>query len=40
MEELNLIVETVKQEMQAAMKHLDHAFQKIRAGREIGRAHV
>ena len=33
MEELNLIVETVKQEMQAAMKHLDHAFQKIRAGR-------
>ena len=33
MEELNLIVETVKQEMHAAMKHLDHAFQKIRAGR-------
>ena len=33
MEELDLIVETVKQEMDAAMKHLDHAFQKIRAGR-------
>ena len=33
MEELNLIVESVKQEMQAALKHLDHAFQKIRAGR-------
>lgn len=33
MEELNLIVETVKDEMNAAIKHLDHAFQKIRAGR-------
>lgn len=33
MEELNLIVESVQQEMQAALKHLDHAFQKIRAGR-------
>jgi len=33
MEELNLIVETVKDEMDAAIKHLDHAFQKIRAGR-------
>lgn len=33
MEELNLIVQSVKEEMQAALKHLDHAFQKIRAGR-------
>ncbi len=33
MEELDLIIDTVKEEMQAAMKHLDHAFQKIRAGR-------
>ncbi len=33
MEDLDLIIETVKQEMDAAMKHLDHAFQKIRAGR-------
>lgn len=33
MEELELIVAMVKQEMDAAMKHLDHAFQKIRAGR-------
>ncbi len=33
MEELDLILETVKQEMDAAIKHLDHAFQKIRAGR-------
>lgn len=33
MEELDLIVESVKQEMDAAIKHLDHAFQKIRAGR-------
>lgn len=33
MEELDLIVETVQQEMDAAIKHLDHAFQKIRAGR-------
>ncbi len=33
MEELDLIVASVKEEMDAAMKHLDHAFQKIRAGR-------
>ena len=33
MEELELIVASVKQEMDAAVKHLDHAFQKIRAGR-------
>ncbi|WOC50998.1 ribosome-recycling factor [Bergeyella porcorum] len=33
MEELDLIIDTVKSEMEAAMKHLDHAFQKIRAGR-------
>lgn len=33
MEDLDLIIETVKQEMDAAIKHLDHAFQKIRAGR-------
>lgn len=33
MEELELIVASVKQEMDAALKHLDHAFQKIRAGR-------
>lgn len=33
MEDLDLIVDTVKQEMDAAIKHLDHAFQKIRAGR-------
>lgn len=33
MEELNLIVDTVKDEMDAALRHLDHAFQKIRAGR-------
>lgn len=33
MEELDLILDTVKQEMDAAIKHLDHAFQKIRAGR-------
>jgi len=33
MEELELIVASVKQEMDAAIKHLDHAFQKIRAGR-------
>lgn len=33
MEELELIVNMVKQEMDAALKHLDHAFQKIRAGR-------
>ena len=28
-----MIIDMVKQEMDAAMKHLDHAFQKIRAGR-------
>ncbi|MCC2589918.1 ribosome recycling factor [Chryseobacterium sp. MFBS3-17] len=33
MEELSMIKEMVKQEMEAALKHLDHAFQKIRAGR-------
>ena len=33
MEELELIVASVKLEMDAAVKHLDHAFQKIRAGR-------
>ncbi|AYO57710.1 ribosome recycling factor [Chryseobacterium sp. 6424] len=33
MEQLELIVDMVKQEMDAAIKHLDHAFQKIRAGR-------
>ncbi len=33
MEELDLIVESVKHDMEAALKHLDHAFQKIRAGR-------
>ena len=33
MEELDLIVETAKQDMEAAIKHLDHAFQRIRAGR-------
>lgn len=33
MEELELITDSVKQEMEAAIKHLDHAFQKIRAGR-------
>ncbi len=33
MEELELIVASLKQEMDAAIKHLDHAFQKIRAGR-------
>lgn len=33
MEELDLIVASVKDEMAAALKHLDHAFQKIRAGR-------
>ena len=33
MDELELIVDVVKQEMDAAIKHLDHAFQKIRAGR-------
>lgn len=33
MEDLDLIMDSVKQEMDAAIKHLDHAFQKIRAGR-------
>ena len=33
MEELELIVASVTQEMDAAIKHLEHAFQKIRAGR-------
>lgn len=33
MEELALITSMVNQEMDAAIKHLDHAFQKIRAGR-------
>lgn len=33
MEELDLIVESVKHDMEAAIKHLDHAFQRIRAGR-------
>ncbi|WPO81140.1 ribosome recycling factor [Chryseobacterium sp. JJR-5R] len=33
MEELDLIVESVKHDMEAAVKHLDHAFQRIRAGR-------
>ena len=33
MEDLELIAGMTKQEMDAALKHLDHAFQKIRAGR-------
>lgn len=33
MEEIEWITSTVKEEMDAAIKHLDHAFQKIRAGR-------
>ena len=33
MEELGLIVASVKQEMDAAVKHLEHTFVKIRAGR-------
>ena len=33
MEELELSVSMSKQEMDAAIKHLEHAFQKIRAGR-------
>jgi len=33
MEELELITASVKEEMDAAIKHLEHAFQKIRAGR-------
>ncbi|WP_226064738.1 ribosome recycling factor [Kaistella polysaccharea] len=33
MEDLELIASMTKQEMDAAIKHLEHAFQKIRAGR-------
>ncbi|QDP86579.1 ribosome recycling factor [Chryseobacterium sp. SNU WT5] len=33
MEELELIASMSEQEMDAALKHLEHAFQKIRAGR-------
>lgn len=33
MEDLDLIISSVKEEMEAAMRHLEHAFQKIRAGR-------
>lgn len=33
MEEISMILDMVKQEMDAALKHLDHAFQKIKAGR-------
>ncbi len=33
MEEIELIISMVQQEMSAAIKHLEHAFQKIRAGR-------
>lgn len=33
MEELDLIMNSVKEEMDAAMKHLDYTFQKIRAGK-------
>ena len=33
MEEIDLIIDMTKQEMDAALKHLEHAFQKIRAGR-------
>ena len=33
MAELDIILESVKQDMDAAVKHLDHAFQRIRAGR-------
>ena len=33
MEELEIMISSVKQEMDAAIKHLDHAFQKIRAGK-------
>ncbi len=33
MEELDLIIDTTKEEMEAAIRHLNHAFQKIRAGR-------
>lgn len=33
MEELDLVIMSVKQDMEAALRHQDHAFQKIRAGR-------
>ncbi len=33
MEDIELIVDSVKDEMDAAVKHLDYSFQKIRAGR-------
>lgn len=33
MEELELVADMTRQEMDAAIKHLEHAFQKIRAGR-------
>lgn len=33
MEDLDLIIDSVKEEMESAMRHLEHAFQKIRAGR-------
>lgn len=33
MEDLAMIIDMVKQEMDAAIKHLEHAFVKIRAGR-------
>lgn len=33
MEELEIILDTTKEEMEAALKHLGYAFQKIRAGR-------
>jgi len=33
MEELDLILDSVKHDMDAAVKHLEHAFQRIRAGR-------
>jgi ribosome recycling factor len=29
MEEISMILDMVKQEMDAALKHLDHAFQKL-----------
>lgn len=33
MEDIDLILETTKEQMEGAIKHLHHAFQKIRAGR-------
>ncbi len=33
MEEIQLILDNARQEMDAAIKHLEHAFLKIRAGR-------